>query len=322
MKTTQTTEDLEICNNLPDDCPYFERFFPRKIRQGKPFLLGDKLALVGNDLAFAWNLAFCYFEARQPMPAGLCRHAAFRAYRYLKYRGRIADTDLAIAHAVQQHPPQRDLWRAFFVTDARLDQIADLLQKSVQALQLFSQLFWNVGPWLKDGAHMADLLRLNTAGAVDPGLALLRLAYAQGALRLARTVGLVHAASNPESLPELYDRLESGIVASANVGMDHGLYGPKANPTLREARVLLLARKQQAEQELDEDMRRGLGGMSLSMSVNEDVKKIFQGDVNRRVALQLGQTMEAAREAQAKKIALHNQAETSDGARRSDKSGK
>ena len=100
-----------------------------------------------------------------------------------------------------------------------------------------------------------------------------------------------------------------------------GLCEPKANPTLREARVLLLARKKQAEQELDEDMRRGLGGMSLSVSVNEDVKKILQGDVNRRVALQLGQTIEAAREAQAKKIAVHNQAETSDGARRSDKSG-
>ena len=152
-------------------------------------------------------------------------------------------------------------------------------------------------------------------------MAVVSSSYAQGALRLARAVGLGHAASNPESFPELYDRLESGIVASANLGMDHGLYGPKANPTLREARMLLLARKQQAEQELDEDMRRGLGGMSLSMSVNEDVKKIFQGDVNRRVALQLGQTMEAAREAQAKNTAVHNQAVTSAGARRSDKSG-
>jgi hypothetical protein len=47
-------------------------------------------------------------------------------------------------------------------------------------------------------------------------------------------------------------------------------------------------------------MRRGLGGMSVAMAVKEDVQKIFAGDVNRRVALQLGQAVEHAREAQGK----------------------
>jgi len=64
--------------------------------------------------------------------------------------------------------------------------------------------------------------------------------------------------------------------------------------------MLLLGRKNSAKQEVDDDMRRGLGGMSLAMAVNEDVQKIFEGDVNRRVALQLGQATEQAREAQAK----------------------
>src|SRR6266404_7832460 len=102
MKTSQRDQDLEMCNNLPDDCPYFERFLPPKANQRRPLLLGDKLDLVRNDPAFAWNLACCYFEADKPMPAFLCRHVSFRAYVYLKRRGRIPDTDLASAHAVQQ----------------------------------------------------------------------------------------------------------------------------------------------------------------------------------------------------------------------------
>jgi hypothetical protein len=101
-------------------------------------------------------------------------------------------------------------------------------------------------------------------------------------------------------LAEQYDRLERRIVSRANVGMDYGLDEPQANPTLREARALLLARKKQAEQEQDDDMRRGLGGMSLSMSVNKEVEKIFQGDVDRRVALQLGQTTKEGAHAQVK----------------------
>jgi hypothetical protein len=190
------------------------------------------------------------------MPAGLCRHVAFRVYIYLKNRGIIADTDLARAYAVQQCPRQRDLWRAFLVTEASFDQIAAFLNERVQVIRLFSQLFWNVRPWLKDGTYMTDLLRLNTVGPVDPALALMRLGYDEGALRLARTVELAHGASSPESLAEQYDRLERRIVSRANVGMDYGLDEPKANPTLREARALLLARKKQAEQEQDDERLR------------------------------------------------------------------
>ena len=318
MNTIQISEDLETCNNLPDDNPYFERFLPQNARHGKPLLLGDKLALIGNDPAFEWNLACCYFEARQPMPVGLCRHVAFRAYVYLKNRGRIGDTDLARAYAVQQRPRQRDLWRAFLVTGASFDQVAAFLEERVQVIRLFSQLFWNVGRWLKDGTYMTDLLRLNTVEPVDPALALMRFGYAEGALRLARTVGLAQGASSPESMAEQYDRLERRIVSRANVGMDYGLDGPKANPTLRGAQALLLARKKLVEQEQDEDMRRGLGGMSLSVSVNEEVQKIFQGDVDRRVALQFGQMTKEGRETQAKG-ALNAQVKTSGGARGQDK---
>jgi len=119
-------------------------------------------------------------------------------------------------------------------------------------------------------------------------------------------------------MAEQYDRLERRIVSFANVGMDYGLNEPKTNPTLRGALALLLARKKQVEQEQDEDMRRGLGGMSLSVSVNEEVQKIFQGDVDRRVALQLGQMTKEGQEAQAKG-ALNAQVKTSGRARGQDK---
>jgi hypothetical protein len=100
-------------------------------------------------------------------------------------------------------------------------------------------------------------------------------------------------------MAELYDRLERGIVTSASLGMDRGLYGRESNPTLGDARALLLGKQKHTHEE-DDDMRRGLGAMSLSMSVNEDVKKIFQEDLDRRIALQLGQVMQPARETRGK----------------------
>jgi hypothetical protein len=87
-------------------------------------------------------------------------------------------------------------------------------------------------------------------------------------------------------------------------------YGPEANAALDQAIALLLARKKQAVQDLDVDMRRGLGGMSMSRSVNDAAKRIFQPDLERRVALQLGLVMEQARETRAKKTSQNSSDES------------
>jgi hypothetical protein len=89
-------------------------------------------------------------------------------------------------------------------------------------------------------------------------------------------------------MPELYDRLEQNILLDATVGTDRGLYASEVNAPLDRAVKLLLARRKHAVQEQDEDMRGGLGGMSMSKSINDAAKRIFQPDVNRRLALQLG----------------------------------
>jgi hypothetical protein len=146
------------------------------VRQRRPLLLGDKLDLATNDVAFAWNLACSYFEAQQPMPAALCRHVAFRAYLYRKNGGRIPDRDLASAYALQQRPRQRKWLRAFLLTNATFEQIATWLHLKVEVVRLFSELFWNVRHRLKDGIFMADLLCLHRVGEVDLELALMRLA--------------------------------------------------------------------------------------------------------------------------------------------------
>ena len=54
----------------------------------------------------------------------------------------------------------------------------------------------------------------------------------------------------------------------------------KLNAAGHQALELLLTKRSRAQHEADEDMRRGLGGMSLSRSVNEAAKKIFQPDVD------------------------------------------
>jgi hypothetical protein len=177
----------------------------------------------------------------------------------------------------------------------------------VEVVRLFGELFWNIRYRLNDAVFVADLLCLDTVGEVDLGLALMRLAYTQGAVTLARATGLAHLAPNSESTQELYDRLERSILLDGNAGTHRGLYGPKVNAPGHQALSLLLARKNRALQEADEDMRRGLGGMSVSRSVNDAAKRIFQPDLDRRVALQLGQAMEQAREAEATKAAQNSQ---------------
>jgi hypothetical protein len=268
--------------------------------------VGDKLAWAENEPGFYWNIALYYFERRRPMPPALCRHVAFRAYLYLKNDGRIADRDLTLAYARQQRRIQRDLLRGFILTKATLEQIASWLRLRVQVVWLFSELFWNVRHRLEDDLFMADLLFLDRFGEQDDGLALMQIAYTEGALAFARAARLVHVAPSSESTPELYDRLERSILLDANAGADRRLYGAKLNAAGNQALSLLLARKNHAQQEIDEDMRRGLGGMSVSRSVNDAVEKIFKPDVDRRVALQLGQVTDQARE-QAKKDAQNSQ---------------
>jgi hypothetical protein len=291
---------VTICRILPDDCPYFARFLLPNTRKGRPLDLGDKLGLATNDPQFPWNLGSTHFEAQRPMPAALCWHVAFRAYLYRKNGRRILDRDLAEAYAIQQRPAQRDRLRAFLLTNASLEQIAGWLHLKVPVVWLFSELFWNVRYRLKDGIFVADLLCLDKFGEVEDGLALIQLGYRQGAAPLLKVLGLGDS-SDPENTPELYDRLERSILLDATAGTDRKLYGSKLNPAGHQALSLLLARKNRAQPELDEDMRRGLAGMSMAKSINEAARKIFQPDVDRRVALQLGQMLDEAKELDAKK---------------------
>ena len=172
---------------------------------------------------------------------------------------------------------------------------------------LFEELFWNVRHRLKDGLFMADLLGLNRCGEVEDGLALMQIAYIDGALALVKAARLSYVAGNSESMAELYDHLERSILLDGNTGTDREFYGAKSNAAGQQALSLLLTRKNRTQQETDEDMRRGLGGMSMGRSVNDAAKRIFQPDVDRRVALQLGQAMDQAREG-AKKAAQNSQA--------------
>jgi hypothetical protein len=296
MYTNSSSDFWRISARLSDNCPYLSKFLPANAK--RPYLVGDKFAVITDDPAFNWNMACSYFEARRPLPVCLLHPVAYRAYRYLANR-LISDRDLATAYAIQQSPAKRDVWRAFLVSGVSFNQIAQWLQVRVEVVHLFSFLFWNVGPWLNDGAHMAELLNLNELEPGDPGTALAQLAYLEGPFRLARAVGLPRIASAPESVSELHDRLERGILVRANAVVDRKSFSPKLRPIIRDGETLVLARKKPTNKE-DDDMRRGLGGMSLAMAVNDDVQKIFEGDVNRRVALQLGQAVEHARETQGK----------------------
>jgi hypothetical protein len=122
-------------------------------------------------------------------------------------------------------------------------QIASWLLEKLETVHLFSVVFWNVGSRLQDYTYMADLLALNRLGAVEPGVALAQMAYREGPLHLARTVGLAHVAPGAETLPELYDRLERGILVRANGIIERKLFDAQARSILRDGQMLLLAEK-------------------------------------------------------------------------------
>ena len=183
----------------------------------------------------------------------------------------------------------RDLWRACLVTKASFEQIAAFLGEKVQVIRLFSALFWNV--------------RLSVGPSA---VALMQLAYTEGADRLARTVELANETLSPESMPEQYQRLERRIVSRANAGMDYGLNDAKSNPTLRAAQALLLARKR-AEEEKDNDRRRslddemGFGRISADKSCQMIIRQVTQRSAMEKLKLAQEYDTKQAAAAAAKK---------------------
>src|SRR5712675_627407 len=175
MNTINTDPVVSLCGLLPDEL--FRKFLPPLAGKRRALLLGDKVTWAENEPAFYWHIAWYYFSTKRSMPAGLCRHVAFRAYLYLKNGGRIPDQDLALAYARQQRRIQRDLLRGFLLTNATLEQIASWLRLKVQIVWLFSELFWNVRHRLEDDIFMADLLCLNSFGEQDDAMALMQIAY-------------------------------------------------------------------------------------------------------------------------------------------------
>jgi hypothetical protein len=60
--------------------------------------------------------------------------------------------------------------------------------------------------------------------------------------------------------------------------------------------LMLATKKQAPERQKDDDSRRALAGMSLSMAMNESFMRITRPDLERRLAFQRGIELDAEKE--------------------------
>ncbi len=120
-------------------------------------------------------------------------------------------------------------------------------------------------------------------------LTLMRLGRDYGWQEVARAVGLkaIERDNSIDHQLEQFERLTFGNALM--IGRAGGLN--RRSQGLQYARTLIATRRDMQTQR-DDDYRRGLGGMSMSRSINESFMAVMRPDAERRVALLYGIEME------------------------------
>lgn len=310
-----------LAEQLPPDCPYFRQAFrhnPAKLRNST---LATRQAAALNDVALGWNLASSYAEAGLDTPPFITQTAVVRANCKLLYPD---CKDAAVTNAevfnTPEFKPRRNLLQALLCCPGTsVQDIAGQCHIDPDVLSLFEQLFWNVRDRLEEKLYINQLLYKNTRfpgpgvrdqEQADPGLRLCRLGYEKGITAVLHAAGVLRLEDGQGDTRRLYEDLEQKLLLQASLGVAQGLVSPAGNPCLPSAMKLQLAKmRQKPEEELDEDARRGLAGMSLSMAVTESFMRLVKPDLDRRLALQ--RDMEIQRENE-QKAASEKQAEDQD----------
>src|SRR5438128_1098836 len=154
---------------LPSDSPYF-RLALRDPSCDWPLSLSKRLAIALSDFSVGWLVASAYAAAGLPLPDFPWPPAVRRAYRLLSeedYR----DDNLVRAHcfSLPDNQVERNLLGAMLVCQgAKHQEIAEVFQCEVEAIQLFEALFCDIRD-RGDLLDRAQLLRATGWSGDEPG---------------------------------------------------------------------------------------------------------------------------------------------------------
>jgi hypothetical protein len=274
----------ELLGLLPADAPYLVRI-PRSLSvQGFPPDIANN-AYAFNDPSFGWGFVKSFLDLGRPLPALVYESQLLRPYCCLMYAASDKDARAALELEHPANRQRRILLRCMLLrTEYTYAAIAKKLNLSEEAIRIYEMLFWNVRD--RDRAYICSLIYPDTRQVEfvpgyflheDPEMVALRAAYHHGIDVVEALLGMkdpLEDSNGVEHGRALAARFLSAANFVAKIGGIH-----QDLPALANARQLLSSVgrgqwKHSNQPGMDDDDRRGLGGMSLGRSLSETFMEI------------------------------------------------
>jgi hypothetical protein len=253
---------------LPDDSSYFRRI---GVGNSRP----DRLAVALNDPKVGWNFLRSLIEDKLEFPLGLDHPQLQRANAYL--RGAADDSvEEAMSLAHPENTTKRNILKGLLIsTDVTLVEIADWMSFSLEAAQIYSELFFNVRDRRNEPGYITKILypdgiQINS-GCDSEELLMLRAGAWHGAKGLIELVN-VKPPLQVGSLAELHEKLESATLRAALKSIQYN-GGSLKTPLMNLAKALMVAQKRDRVEPFSGDEIEGLGGVSIKFAVLETLQQ-------------------------------------------------
>ncbi len=118
---------------MPRDCSALG--LPRKI---------DVYAHAGHDPQFGWNFVHAFLQADRPLPSEVHEPELLRAYSYARHNTQDPDVLAAMLLEHSANYQKRILMRCLLILQYDYSPIAEYLDLTEAACQIYEMLFWNV----------------------------------------------------------------------------------------------------------------------------------------------------------------------------------
>ncbi len=250
-----------------------------------------------KDLKFGWHYVRKLIEYGLPLPPILDPQDApvHRAYYYLRYGRPDPAVEMALHFGAY---PEMEITRSNIdgmllisplsdERNAHIRQIARDMGMTVQALNAYEKLFFNVRDRMHDTKFIEQVVYPNTRleemadgyGSTTPrNMMLMRTAYNQGPEALRYLTGGQARFSDANGTQELADRLESALMSQALIMASLGYTNQSNVPALGHGRQLIQAAKVGGQEASLEPMLVGLG-----TAIKEDMGMLQQARKNREM---------------------------------------
>jgi hypothetical protein len=219
-----------------------------------------------------------------------------RAFRY--FARNTMDEVMSEANALV-HPAnaanRRTLNALLICRDTKLSQISEALSLPEYVIGVYEQLWFNVRDRMEDKSYIASLVFPQTrfeskeqdgGGDQDYAQALLRAGAKFGAEEVLYMAGLTTTRNTILQPAKSADEFEGILMEDALTQARHGGANAKSAPAIDRAKTLVAASKRAGQPDRTGDDVAGLGAIGAGQSTLNNIAKIQQPDVLRRIAAQ------------------------------------